>query len=107
MHPAAQQEKGAWKGGYASMAVTDQSLEDRTAFTLGLDQGDFRIGNRTDSGVDIVKTMKRCGIPLLRAGHGHIDGTICIGRHVQQEGRARSQCIAPRCWSLETLIATA
>lgn len=47
--------------GCASVAVTDESLEDKTAFALGLDKGDFTISNRTDSGLDtnyLVKTKK-------------------------------------------------
>lgn len=66
--------------GCASMAVTDASLEDKTAFALGLEKGDFAISNRTDSGVDtnyIVKTKKgqeyRC----------YVQGTVSImGRTV-------------------------
>jgi len=66
--------------GCASVAVTSETLEDRTAFALGLDKGDFTISNRTDSGVDtnyIVKTKKgqeyRC----------YVSGTISImGRTV-------------------------
>lgn len=45
--------------GCASMAVTQESLEDKTSFALGLDRGDFTINNRVDEGVQtnyVVKT---------------------------------------------------
>ena len=35
-------------GGCASIAVTDQAIVDRTAFALGLANGDFTISNRVD-----------------------------------------------------------
>lgn len=38
-------------GGCASVAVTSNTLEDRTALALGLNKGDFTIINRQDSGV--------------------------------------------------------
>lgn len=37
--------------GCASVSVTENTLENRTAFALGLDAGDFTISNRQDSGV--------------------------------------------------------
>lgn len=37
--------------GCASMAVTGESLEDKTAFALGLEKGEFSISNRVDNGV--------------------------------------------------------
>lgn len=37
--------------GCASVAVTSDALEDRTAFALGLKKDDFTISNRQDSGV--------------------------------------------------------
>lgn len=63
--------------GCASMAVTSESLEDKTAFALGLEKGEFTISNRVDEGVQtnyVVKTHKgqeyRC----------YVTGTIGIGR---------------------------
>lgn len=46
-------------GGCASVAVTSDTLEDRTAFALGLNKEDFTISNRQDSGIRsdyVVKT---------------------------------------------------
>ncbi|MDR2837643.1 MAG: hypothetical protein LBV49_03605 [Azonexus sp.] len=37
--------------GCASVAVNEESLQSRTAFALGLEQGDFTISNRSDDGV--------------------------------------------------------
>lgn len=36
--------------GCASLAVTDEAIVDRTAFALGLNKGDFTIGNRQNEG---------------------------------------------------------
>ena len=66
--------------GCASMAVTSESLEEKTAFALGLEKGEFTISNRVDDGIQtnyVVKTNKgqeyRC----------YVTGTISmIGRTV-------------------------
>ena len=44
--------------GCASMAVTQESLEEKTAFALGLDTGDFTISNRVDEGVQTKYAVK-------------------------------------------------
>lgn len=51
----------AMTAGCASMAVTGEGLEEKTAFALGLDKGEFTISNRVDDGVQtnyVVKTRK-------------------------------------------------
>lgn len=44
--------------GCASLAVTDQRLEQNTAFALGLDVGDFTISNRMDEGLKTTYSVK-------------------------------------------------
>lgn len=66
--------------GCASVAVTNESLEDKTAFALGLDKGDFTISNRTDSGVDTNYTVKTKKGQEYRC---YVQGTVSImGRTV-------------------------
>jgi hypothetical protein len=38
-------------GGCASVAVTNEAIDDRTAFALSLPKGDFTVSNRVDDGV--------------------------------------------------------
>ena len=42
----------------ASVAVTDQSIADRTAFALGMDKSAFTISNRTDEGMTTRYAVK-------------------------------------------------
>jgi hypothetical protein len=42
---------GVGCGSMAAMAVTDDALQQRTAFALGLERGSFTISNRQDDGV--------------------------------------------------------
>lgn len=44
--------------GCASFAVTDQKLQNNTAFALGLDVGDFTIANRNDDGLKTTYAVK-------------------------------------------------
>lgn len=61
--------------GCASVAVTSESLEDKTAFALGLDKGQFTISNRVDQGAQtnyVVKTKKG---PVYNC---YVTGTLSI-----------------------------
>ena len=61
--------------GCASMAVTEESLEQKTAFALGLDKGEFTISNRVDDGLQtnyVVKTKKG------QVYNCYVTGTIAI-----------------------------
>lgn len=44
--------------GCASMTVTNESLEQNTAFALGINKGDFTISNRVDEGVKTTYSVK-------------------------------------------------
>ncbi len=44
--------------GCASVAVTDDAIKQKTAFALGLKEGDFVISNRVDDGVQTRYSVK-------------------------------------------------
>ncbi len=44
--------------GCASFAVTDQKLEQNTAFALGLDKEDFTVSDRMDDGLKTTYSVK-------------------------------------------------
>jgi hypothetical protein len=73
---------GAGCGSMAAMAVTDDALQQRTAFALGLERGSFTIGNRQDDGVRtnyVVTTRNGQRYNCYVTGVVSITGTFAIG----------------------------
>jgi hypothetical protein len=84
--------------GCASMAVTDDSIQQRTALALGVEKGEFTISNRVDDGVrsDYVATTTSG-----KVYNCYVEGTVSItGRIVSdalcsEKGKAANKSLSP------------
>ena len=66
--------------GCASVAVTEDAIKQKTAFALGLNQGDFAISNRVDDGVETRYSVKT---KTGKTYNCYVTGTVTVlGRTV-------------------------
>jgi hypothetical protein len=73
--------------GCASIAVTDAALAERTAFALGLNQGDFTISNRQDEGTTTRYAVR------TKSGQEH---SCFVGGSISVLGRSVSEAVCTR-----------
>jgi hypothetical protein len=84
--------------GCASVAVTEDSIQQRTALALGVEKGDFTISNRVDDGVrtDYVATTASG-----KVYNCYVEGSVSIvGRVVSdalcsEKGKAANKSMSP------------
>lgn len=66
--------------GCASVAVTEDAIKQKTAFALGVDQGDLAISNRVDDGVQTRYSVKT---KTGKTYNCYVTGTVTMfGRNV-------------------------
>jgi hypothetical protein len=73
--------------GCASIAVTDQTIVDRTAFALGLDAAEFTISDRTDEGTTTRYRVR------TKAGDEY---NCFVGGSISVLGRSVSEAVCTR-----------
>jgi hypothetical protein len=73
--------------GCASIAVTEEALVQRTAFAIGLNQGDFTISNRQDEGTTTRYSVR------TKSG---LDYNCFVGGSISVVGRSVSEAVCTR-----------